>query len=80
MKGFIASLVVAAALLCAAPAGADQSAPGTTFPEQPPAPVPGCAAVVSNPGTGVGSVTGAHLSGTAGAITAGLLADACSGG
>jgi hypothetical protein len=72
-------LVAAAALAAAGSAAADTGAPGTTFPEQPPAPVPGCAAVLSNPGTQVGGVAGMHFSGTANAITSGLVADACFG-
>jgi hypothetical protein len=74
MKRSLASLAGAAALVFAAPAGADSGAPGTTFPEQPPAPVPGCAAVLSTP------EFGEHLSATAGAITTGLVVDACFGG
>jgi hypothetical protein len=76
MKASIATFAAVAALVFAAPAGADQGAPGTTFPEQPPAPVPGCAAVLSNPGT----AAGANFSGTASAITAGLVTDACAVG
>jgi hypothetical protein len=72
MRLSIASLAAFAALVSAVPASADQGAPGTTFPEQPPALVPGCAAVLSNPGTQLGGVAGTHLSGTANAITLGL--------
>ncbi len=80
MKASIATFAAVAALVFAAPAGADQGAPGTTFPEQPPAPVPGCAAVLSNPGTWPGGAAGANFSGTASAITAGLVTDACAVG
>jgi hypothetical protein len=60
---------------------ADAGAPGTTYPEQPGSHnAGGCAAVTSNPGTGVGGTAGQHFSPTAAAITNGLLVDACLGG
>jgi hypothetical protein len=75
MKRISAALAVAALAVAAAPATADRGAPGTTFPEQPGAhPAAACSAVLSNPGA-----TTAPLSATAGAITTGLLSDACSG-
>ncbi len=79
MKRFVV-LLAAAALASAGSAAADPGAPGTTFPEQPPQPVPGCAAVLSNPGTQLGGVAGTHHSATADAITLGLVVDACFGG
>jgi hypothetical protein len=79
MKRFVVFLAVAV-LASAAPATADQGAPGTTFPEQPPQPIPGCAAVLSNPGTQIGGVAGTHHSATADVITLSLVFDACFGG
>jgi hypothetical protein len=83
MRRFLPTLVATAALAAAAAAGglADAGPPGTTFPEQPGSHVAnGCSAVTSNPGTGTGGQAGQHFSPTAGAITGGLLADACFGG
>jgi hypothetical protein len=73
----VATAVVASALaLGAAPALADSGAPGTTFPEQPNGNVAtGCTAIATNPGTSMGGH--ANFSPTAGAITFGLLTDAC---
>jgi hypothetical protein len=79
MKRYVVSVAIAA-LVGASPAAADRGAPGQTFPEQPPSPAPGCAAVLSNPGTSLGGVAGTHFSDEADAITSGLLADACFGG
>jgi hypothetical protein len=79
MKRYIAAAAIAA-MVTAAPAAADRGAPGQTFPEQPPSPAPGCAAVLSNPGTSIGGVAGTHFSARADAITMGLLTDACFGG
>jgi hypothetical protein len=64
----------------ASPAWGDRgTGPGTTFPEQPAGHVANaCAAVNSNPGTGVGGVVEQNISPTAGAIVSGLLGDACS--
>jgi hypothetical protein len=72
-------LLAVAALFLAAPAYADSGAPGSTFPEQP-GTVPGCGAVLSNPGTQLGGVAGTHHAAEADAITLGLLRDACFGG
>jgi hypothetical protein len=79
MKRHIVSLAIAA-LVCAGSAVADPGAPGSTFPEQPPQPAPGCAAVLGNPGTEFGGVAGVHFSATANAILTALVADACFGG
>jgi hypothetical protein len=63
---------IAIAALTASPALADRGAPGTTFPEQPGTHVQsGCAAVMAS------AAVGAPLSMRAGAITTGLLTDAC---
>src|SRR5215216_2809734 len=76
----VGTAVVAGALaLGAGPALADAGAPGTTFPEQPPA-VPGCEPVTTNPGTGPGGQAVLNFSDTAAGITGGLLTDACFGG
>lgn len=80
---FALSVVATGALLAATAitAFADAGAPGSTFPEQPGShPQTACGAVTSNPGTGAGGSAGAHASPTAGAITMGLLVDACFGG
>jgi hypothetical protein len=62
--------------LGAGPAFADAGAPGSTFPEQPGTNLAGgCTAVIDHVGTGL-----AHQSSTAGAITLGLVLDACLGG
>jgi hypothetical protein len=75
------AVAVAALAIGAGPAVADRGAPGTTFPEQPNGNVgTACAAVNTNPGTGVGGHAEAHLSPTAGVILTGLLEDACVGG
>ncbi len=80
MKRHLLVLAVAA-LVGAAPAVADPGAPGSTYPEQPGTHnQAGCAAVTSNPGTGVGGQAGQSMSPRAGSITSGLLADACVGG
>jgi hypothetical protein len=80
MKRYVIAFAIAA-LVGAAPALGDAGAPGTTFPEQPGTAVQGaCAAVTSNPGTGPGGAAGANFSPTAGAITSGLITDACFGG
>ena len=56
-------------------------APGTTFPEQPGThPQAACLAVTTNPGTGLTGRSGEVISPTAGAITLGLIQDACLGG
>jgi hypothetical protein len=73
-------LIVVLAAAAFASAGPAAAAPGTNFPEQPPQPVPGCAAVLSNPGTQLGGVAGTHHSAVADAITLALVADACFGG
>jgi hypothetical protein len=71
-----ASVVLAVSLVGSA--FADAGPPGSTFPEQPGSHTAGgCAAVTSNPGTGVGGTAGQHYSPQAMAITTGLLADAC---
>jgi len=76
MKRLSAALAVAALAVAAAPAGADQGAPGATFPEQPtPHIATGCSAVLANTGTGL-----ANMSPGAVAITSGLITDACFGG
>jgi hypothetical protein len=78
MKRLSAALAVAALAVAAAPAGA---APGASFPEQPGThPQTACAAVTTNPGTGATGQAGQVISPTAGAITAGLIEDACFGG
>ncbi|HEY3194644.1 MAG TPA: hypothetical protein VGK42_05365 [Candidatus Dormibacteraeota bacterium] len=79
MKRLTVSSLVAIGLLLVsvAPANADAGSPGSTFPEQPGTNLAaGCNAVLSNPGTGAG----VPASPTAGAITGGLVADACFGG
>ena len=75
----VGTAVVAAALaMGTAPALAARGAPGTTFPEQPNGHVAtGCTAIATNPGTSPGGH--ANFSDTAGAITFGLLTDACGG-
>ncbi|HEY3183703.1 MAG TPA: hypothetical protein VGJ77_12760 [Gaiellaceae bacterium] len=79
MKRYLVALAVAA-LVGAGSAFADPGPPGSTYPEQPGSHnAGGCAAVTSNPGTGPGGAAG-HMSPTAGAITAGLVTDACFGG
>jgi hypothetical protein len=76
MKRISAALAATALAIAAAPATADPGAPGSTFPEQPGTHLSAaCTAVLSNPGT-----TSAPLSATAGAITTGLITDACLGG
>jgi hypothetical protein len=83
VKHLVIALVLALALAAAiaATALADTGPPGSTYPEQPGSHnQKGCAAVISNPGTGVGGQAGQSMSSTAGAITSGLLADACFGG
>jgi hypothetical protein len=75
MKRLSAALAVAALAVAAAPAGA---APGASFPEQPGThPQTACAAVTTNPGTGASGRAGQVISPTAGAITTGLIQDAC---
>ncbi len=79
MKRLTLSALAAFGLLSAsiAPVYADAGAPGTTFPEQPGNHLAtACDTVLSNPGTGLG----VPASPTAGAITGGLVADACFGG
>jgi hypothetical protein len=57
---------------------ADQGAPGSTFPEQPGGNVQsGCQSVSTNPGTADGGPAQTNQSDTAGGITQGLFADAC---
>jgi hypothetical protein len=74
---FAGAVLIATA---AGPAFADAGAPGTTFPEQPAGHVQtACGAVTTNPGTGTGGQFGQHASPRAGAITTGLLVDACFG-
>ena len=83
MRRLTVSVFATAALMVATSgiALADRGAPGATFPEQPGArPATACANVTTNPGTGVGGASGAHISPTAGAITTGLLTDGCFGG
>jgi hypothetical protein len=78
MKRLSAALAVAALAVAAAPAGA---APGASFPEQPGIhPQTACATVTTNPGSGTSGRAGQVISPTAGAIVAGLIADACLGG
>jgi len=73
-RRLLTGLAVAAALAAVAgPAAADAGAPGTTFPEQANTGT-ACPTVLSNPSQGF------HDSGTAAAIKAGLVADACLGG
>ncbi len=80
MRRFLPTVIATAALAAAAAGGSLAGAPGTNFPEQPGDNVQGgCAAVVSNPGTGIGGQAG-HMSSTANGITGQLLADACFGG
>jgi hypothetical protein len=83
MKRFLCTLGVTGVLAVGlvGSAFADAGTPGTTYPEQPGSHnAGGCAAVTSNPGTGVGGTAGQHFSPEAMAITSGLLADACFGG
>ena len=82
MKRLVTAIVAVLAIAATtATAGfADAGAPGSTFPEQPGMHTQtACAAVLSNPGTGAGGAAG-HMSATAGAITTGLVVDACLGG
>ena len=77
----VATAVTAAALAVGAgPALADAGEPGTTFPEQPSNTEAACLNVTTNPGSGMGGVVGEHISPIAGAITFGLIQDACFGG
>jgi hypothetical protein len=77
MKRLSTALAVAALAAAAAPAGA---APGASFPEQPGThPQTACVAVTTNPGTGASGRAGQVISPTAGAITTGLIEDACFG-
>src|SRR6266702_3995183 len=78
MKRLTLSALAAFGLMLAsmAPVYADAGAPGTTFPEQPGSHLAtACNSVLTNPGTGLG----VPASPTAGAITTGLVADACFG-
>lgn len=80
-KAFALLLSIAALLILAPAAFADAGSPGGTFPEQ-----PGdngqtaCASVTTNPGSGTGGATTGNISPIAGAITTGLITDACFGG
>jgi hypothetical protein len=77
-KAFALLLSIAALLILAPAAFADAGSPGSTYPEQPGTSVQNaCAAVNTNPGSGVGGTAGQHISPTAGAIVAGLITDAC---
>jgi hypothetical protein len=76
--GMGTAVVAAALAMGAAPALADQGAPGSTFPEQPNGHVAtGCAAIATNPGTSLGGH--ARFSEISGPITFELLTDACGG-
>ncbi len=77
MKRRLLGALAIAAVIAAVPgpAFADAGEPGTTFPEQPGSNVQtACTAVTTSPSEGE------NASPTAGAITSGLLVDACFGG
>jgi hypothetical protein len=83
MDGRIVSIFVVGASMAfgASTALADAGAPGTTFPEQPGSHAQtACAAVTTNPGSGMTGQAGQVISPTAGAIVGGLVQDACSDG
>jgi hypothetical protein len=81
MKRRILTILVAGALMAVGASPASAGAPGTNFPEQPGGHVAnGCAAVNTNPGTGLGGVAEEHFSPTAEGILVGLIGDACFGG
>jgi len=83
MQGRIVPIFVVGACMTfgASAALADAGAPGTTFPEQPGTnPQTACVAVTTNPGSGGTGQAGQVISPTAGAITAGVIQDACVGG
>jgi hypothetical protein len=62
-------------------ASADRGAPGATYPEQPAGhPATACAAVGTNPGTGMGGAFEQNAASGALAILGGLYTDACLGG
>jgi hypothetical protein len=83
MRRRIVAFLCAAVFMAvaASPAWADAGSPGSTFPEQ-----PGdngqtaCATVTTNPGSGAGGAAGDVISPVAGAITTGVITDACFGG
>jgi hypothetical protein len=80
MRRRIVAFLCAAVFMgvAASPAWADAGSPGSTYPEQPGTNVQAaCAAVNTNPGSGVGGTAGQNISPTAGAIVAGLITDAC---